>query len=101
MRIGCAAWLQMKKPIKKGVKKAEQTYECKVWRYDENKECLYLALQEAALSNLSLDAIYECKIEEGAEGLLCTGHIRERYHSEGQQMVKFEIENGFYKIYLN
>lgn len=101
MRPGCIAWIQMKKQLKKGVERDEQVYICKVCRYDEKRECIYLSLQDAALPDLSLDAIYECKIEDAEEGLLCTGRIRERYHSVGQQRVQFEIENGFYKICLN
>ncbi len=101
MKIGGTAWLQMKKPIKKGLHKEETIYECTVRRYEERKERLYLSLQDTELPKLSLDAVYECRMEDDQDGLLCTGRIRERYHGEGQRMVVFEIENGFYKICLN
>ncbi len=91
----------MKKQLKKGLETEKEIYAGKVYRYDAKSEQLFVSILEDVLPKLSLDAIYECRIQEEDGGLLCTGRIRERFHGEGQQMVQFEIENGFYKICLN
>ncbi len=101
MKSGSLAWIQMKKQLKKGLETDEQVYSGKIYRYDAKNEQVFVSVSADALPKLSLDAIYECRIQDGEDGLLCTGRIRERFHGEGQHIVKFEIENGFYKICLN
>lgn len=76
----------------------ETVYSCELLRYDSKKECLYLLVQAADLTAFSLDAIYFCEMQSGTEVLQCTGRIRERYCQKAGKTLKFEIENGFYKI---
>lgn len=73
-------------------------YSCELLRYDSKKECLYLLVDSADLTAFSLDAIYFCEMQSGTEVLQCTGRIRERYSQKAGKTLRFEIENGFYKI---
>ncbi len=72
-----------------------------VWRYDAKEACIYFLLEKQALSSVSLDIIYRCEIHSADEILTCTGRVIERYYHEKGKILKFEIENGFYKINLN
>ncbi len=100
MKQGTGAKLKMKKNLHKNAVIDQKMYFCKVLRYDAKWECIYLVLENDLLSTLSLDAIYECSIEKTGECIACTGRIRERYANEFGNILKFEIENGFYKINL-
>lgn len=100
MRRGDSATLYMKKTLRAGDRLDEGIYSGEVLRYDEKKECIYFRLEPGKLTELSLDAIYECKIETEKERLNCTGRIKERYCGAAGKIFKFEIENGFYKINL-
>ena len=100
MRKGSRVTLSMKKVLRVGQELDEQVLSASVLKYDEMKECIYFLLESGKLTDLSLDAIYECKIEESGERLECTGRIKERYRGFSGNTCKFEIENGFYKINL-
>ena len=101
MRKGDVAELHMRKILRAGTVLDESVYSGVVLQYDSNKECIYLHLETGELTDLSLDAIYECKIQTEKEELSCTGRIRERYRGIFGKTFLFEIENGFYKINLN
>ena len=90
--------IKMKKALCKSEKLDEQSYSCELLRYDSKKECLYFELGSADLTAFSLDAIYDCKLQSGTSVLECTGRIKERYCQKDKKTIKFEIENGFYKI---
>lgn len=99
MRSGNKAELNMRKPLCKGVDMDQKTYLCSILRYDLAKECIYLVLENDSLKEISLDAIYECMIKETEkETIMCTGRVIERFHEEKGKIIKFKIENGFYKI---
>ncbi|MBQ8559257.1 MAG: hypothetical protein IJ439_04660 [Tyzzerella sp.] len=100
MKPGNDAKLLMKKTLRKGSNLDEKPYLCKVFRYDVKQESIYLVLKNDEVTALSLDAIYECSIRESERDTFCTGRIKERYHNESGKILKFEIENGFYKINL-
>ena len=100
MRKGDVAVLHMRKTLRAGVVLDESVYSGVVLQYDNRKECIYLRLETGKLADLSLDAIYECKIRTEKEELSCTGRIRERYRGASGKTFIFEIENGFYKINL-
>ena len=100
MKTGDKAVLTMKKVLLANTELDEKNYLCKVLRYEPKQECIYLVLENDLLPALSLDAIYECSIEETEDCIVCTGRIRERYINEFGNILKFEIENGFYKISL-
>lgn len=100
MRKGDSAVLCMKKTLRVGDVLAEGVYAGKVLQYDEKEECIYFQLESGNLTELSLDAIYECNIQTEKGQLNCTGRIKERYRGIAGKTFKFEIENGFYKINL-
>ena len=54
---------------------------------------------EGELTDLSLDAEYDCSI--GPEEVSCQGSVKERYFDrEGSRLI-FSVENGFYKNNIN
>lgn len=91
------AYLTMKKVLRIGQKQDIKTYTCEFCGYDKKSESIYLLLMDEPLSKLSLDAIYECKVEESHAEVLMTGRIKERYRNERGSMLEFNVENGFYK----
>lgn len=90
--------IKMKKALCTGAKIDEHTFVCELLRYDSRKESLYFEVGTSDLTMFSLDAIYECKLQSGTSILECTGRIKERYCQGNRKVIKFEIENGFYKI---
>ena len=98
MQKGNSATLYMKKVLRVGDTLSESAHVGVVLQYDEKEECIYFLLESGKLTELSLDAIYECKIQTEKEQLHCTGRIKERYRGMAGKTFKFEIENGFYKI---
>ncbi len=100
MKKGDLATACMKKTLRVEDVLDEQIYSAVVHGYDEKTECIYLQLETGKLTDLSLDAIYECKIQTENERQECTGRIKERYCGMAGKIFRFEIENGFYKISL-
>ena len=96
MRKGDVAVLHMIKTLRVGTVLDESVYSGVVLQYDSQKECIFLCLETRKLTDLSLDAIYECRIRTEKEELSCTGRIRERYRGASGKTFIFEIENGFY-----
>ena len=100
MRKGDIAVLHMSKTLRVGTVLDEGVYSSVILQYDSKKECIFLCLETGKLTDLSLDAIYECRIQTEKEELSCTGRIRERFRGAFGKTFIFEIENGFYKINL-
>lgn len=100
MRKGDCAEIKMKKILCTGGSVDKNIYACSFLKYDAKEACIYLILQSAALDQLNLDAIYQCGIWTAQEKIDCTGRIKERYSSEQGKIIKFQVENGFYKISL-
>ena len=100
MTVGKKAMLMMKKALIPDVMLDEKIYLASVFRYDAKQECLYLVLENDLLPAISLDAIYECRMQNSENDVCCTGRIKERFGNENGQILKLEIENGFYKINL-
>lgn len=98
MKTGDKATIVMRKALKKAIVTDEKVYPCSVLCYEAKQECIYLVLEGELLSSISLDAIYECQIREAQHMLACTGRVLERFNSEPGKILKFRIENGFYKI---
>ena len=97
MREKKQAMLVMKKMLRAGKKVDRNAYVCSVHSYQEQTESLYLLLEEGELTDVSLDAVYECKIREQSCEIQATGRIKERYRSEQGPMMEMRVENGFYK----
>ena len=89
--------IKMKKTLCTGAKIDDHTFVCELLRYDSRRESLYFEAGTSDLTMFSLDAIYECKLQSGTSILECTGRIKERYCQGNKKVIKFEIENGFYK----
>jgi hypothetical protein len=100
MKRGSIANLQMRKNLCIGSQTEKHSYKCTVLKYDEKQECLYFLLGTECLTDVSLDGIYGCEIEEENEVTSCIGRIRERYMNKQGNVLKFQIQNGFYKINL-
>ena len=86
---GCTAKLRMDRVI------LEDSF------FDEKEETLYLVSEEAELTFYSLDGIYECSIEDPKDPVVCKGILKERYWNKAGRVMKFKIQNGFYKKVLN
>ena len=100
MRKGNYAELYLKKMLCAGAISDGRKHIATVLQYDERKECIFFLLQAGSLTELSLDAVYECDIQTEEEHLSCIGRIAERYYGAAGKTFKFEISNGFYKINL-
>lgn len=96
----CSATMQMKRMILKDGYFDDISYPCKVIRYNQEEESIYL-LTEKELPAFSLDAIYECRIETDKGSVACSGILLERYWNKLGNVMKFRIQNGFYKNLLN
>ena len=101
MRQGDKAQLFVKKYLRKGYDKEYGTCHVSVWKYEAREACIYFILENEELTDVSLDIIYGCDICSEGEKTSCTGRVKERYYNELGKILKFEIENGFYKITLN
>lgn len=97
MKKGEYATIKMQKTLCIETVLDETKYPCEVLQYDKQTEVLYLAVVGGILTNISLDAFYECVVE-GEESVRCTGKVQERYCEGTNAVVKFQIKNGFYKI---
>lgn len=100
MKRGDSVELKMEKVLRVGDIKDKATYACKVLEYDTGRESLCLLLETGKLRELSLDAIYFCKIQSEEEQISCTGRICDRYHGKAGKILEFQIKSGFYKINL-
>ena len=98
---GCTAKLRTERVILEDSFFDETEYLCKIIAYDEEEETLYLVSEEAELTSYSLDGIYECSIENLEDPVICKGIIKERYWNKAGKVMKFKIQNGFYKKLLN
>ncbi len=100
MYEGCLIELQMFKMILEGEPVDEQSYYCELMIYDEENECMHLLLKDGEVDAISLDGVYECRLEE--ENLvICHGMVKERFIDKRGNVLIFQIENGFYKNNLN
>ena len=100
MKKGDCATFYLKKLLRKEDSLKDCKHSAMLLHFDEKKECIFFLLKSGKLTELSLDAIYECHIETEKGRLDCTGRIKERFRSDLGKIFKFEIENGFYKINL-
>ena len=98
MKRGYRADVKMQKSLCHDLELDGTVYQGELLQYNENKECIYILINSNDLTKISLDAIYVCEIYADTECLQCTGRVKERYCHELGNVLKMEIENGFYKI---
>lgn len=77
------------------------TYHLSVITCCPEDKCIYLLSDETELAVFSLDGIYECRITTSNGVISCTGMIQERYWNRLGKVLKFYIQNGFYKNPVN
>ena len=99
MYEGSSVILKMERSILRDGIYDEDDYEASVLRYQGQEEYMYLSVEEYDLPEFSLDAVYECFIQE--EGISCFGIIVERFRQSGDCVIKYKIQNGFYKKQIN
>ncbi len=96
MYEGCQADLKMGRVISMDAVFDEEVYCCKVFKYNAEEDHMQLLLENGELSDISLDAKYDCTISTKTELLACSGVVEERFHNEKGSVLVFKIENGFY-----
>lgn len=96
MEKGDKVRVRMQRVLHPEVVMDEAGYECEILRYDSKDERIYLLLKEAALRDISLDAVYSCVILGKDETEKLTGRMKERYISEAGKVLELQIENGIY-----
>ena len=98
MYEGNMAKIRMDRNLIIGGTTADILFDCKISNYDETEENILLVLQGGNLEDLSLNAVYQCEIQEAENAVLCTGIIVDRCCTSEGKIVKMKIQNGFYKI---
>ena len=89
MYDGDKAVLTMVQYLKEDKEKDENIYEATVIEYQKEMEQVHLILRSGSLSDISLDAVYECRIR-----------IKERYENRAGMILVLQVTNGFYEINL-
>ena len=67
---------------------------------EKEMEQVHLILRSGSLSDISLDAVYECRIRTITCETVCTGMIKERYENRAGMILVLQVTNGFYEINL-
>lgn len=99
MYEGDTAVLKMLRIFLEGELMDETEYLCRITKYDTDREYMTMTLLEGDLTQISLDAEYDCRIQP--EDICCQGTVVERFFDrEGGRLI-FSVENGFYKNNLN
>ena len=77
---GSTARLKMKKMILDGGYFNDTEYICKVAAYEKEQANIYLLTGKTELPEFSLDAIYECVLDEEEQETVCAGVILSLIH---------------------
>ncbi len=101
MQIGDIVKLSMSKILKKDMELDKAEYFAEVLSYDEEEQLLLLGCTKEVLMKISLEARYSCSTQFDDHCISCVGVVRERYDGEEGSVIRFYIENGFYKIMLS
>lgn len=75
----------------------EVVHKCQIYKYDAEEDYMFLVLKEGELTEISLDAIYQCYISTRKELINCSGTVKERYQCKYGNFIVFKISDGFYK----
>ena len=75
MYDGDKAVLTMVQYLKEDREKDENIYEATVIEYQKEMEQVHLILRSGSLSDISLDAVYECRVWQSDFFLLCPSAI--------------------------
>ena len=72
-------------------------HKCQVYKYDADEDYMFLVLKEGSLTEISLDAYYQCYVATRKGLINCSGTIKERYQCQYGNFVVFKISDGFYR----
>ena len=97
MYDGEKAVVVMVKSFKEGIEIDKELYKCTVIEYQKETEQVHLLMETGDMKNISLDAIYECRIETMKGEVQCTGKIKERYGNHAGNILVLQVLNGFYE----
>ena len=97
MYNGDRAVFSMTQYLKEDKKRDETEYKCTVIEYHKEKEQVHLIMSTGNLTDISLDAVYECRIRTLKCDAVCTGVIKERYVNHAGMILILQVTNGFYE----
>ena len=98
MYSGDKALIKMVQNLKEGLELDERVIKCTVIEYQKETEQVHMLVETGELKEVSLDAIYECRIQTLQGESICTGMIKERYENRAGMIIVLQITNGFYEI---
>ena len=98
MYDGDRAAITMIQYLKEDREKDDRAYACTVIEYQKETEQIHLLVSEGELGDISLDAVYECRIQTLKGEAVCTGMVKERYKNRAGMILIVQITNGFYEI---
>ena len=98
MYSGDKALIKMVQNLKEGLELDERVIKCTVIEYQKETEQVHMMVETGELKEVSLDAIYECRIQTLQGESICTGMIKERYENRAGMIIVLQITNGFYEI---
>lgn len=98
MYDGDKAELSMIQYLKDDKEKDGTVYKCTVIEYHKELEQVHLLLRSGEVTDISLDAVYECRIQTLKGESVCSGTIKERYGNRAGMILVLQVVNGFYEI---
>ena len=98
MYDGDKALLSMIQSQKEGCEIDPAVYKCTVIEYHKELEQVHLLQRTGEITDISLDAVYECRIQTLQGESVCTGTVKERYENRAGMILILQIVNGFYEI---
>lgn len=98
MYDGDKAVLSMIQYLKEDGEIDENVYSCTVIEYHKEMEQVHLLMRSGNITDIELDAVYECAIHTLQGDAVCTGMIKERYENRAGMILILQIVNGFYEI---
>lgn len=97
MYDGEKAVIVMTKSLKEGIEVDKDLYKCIVIEYQKETEQVHLLMQTGEMNKISLDALYECRINTLKGEVHCTGKMKERYTNHAGNILVLQVLNGFYE----
>jgi len=98
MYDGDRAVISMIQYLKDDKEMDESVYRCTVIEYQKDLEQVHLLMSTGEITDISLDAIYECRIQTIKGEAVCTGIVKERYNNRAGIILILQVANGFYEI---
>lgn len=98
MYSGDKAMITMIHNLKENEETDKRVIKCTVIEYKKETEEIHLLVETGELRGLSLDAVYECRIQTLQGESICTGMIKERYENRAGMIIVLRVINGFYEI---